>query len=129
MPFLQAILALVLAPFGVAEGADIAMASKSAKQLSCEIRSTDIRGGVRLEAVVVGRGGASGEYEFVVAKSGSGGTSNVSQGGDFEIGAGKEAVVGEVTLGSAEKAKVKARLTVSSASGKNACEYSYPHRS
>ena len=129
MPFLQAILALVLTPFGVANGTDIVMAAKSGKQLTCEIRSTDIRGGIRLEAVVVGRGGASGEYEFVVAKSGSGGTSNVSQGGDFEIGAGKEAIVGEVTLGSGEKAKVKARLTVSSANGKSACQDSYPHRS
>ena len=129
MPFLQAILALVIAPFGAAEGTDIAMASKSAKALSCEIRSTDIRGGVRLEAIVAGRGGASGEYEFVVAKSGGGGTSNVSQGGDFDISAGNETVVGEVSLGSGEKGKVKARLTVSSANGQIACEDSYPHRS
>ncbi len=129
MPLLQAILALVIAPFGAAEGTDIAMASKSAKALSCEIRSTDIRGGVRLEAIVAGRGGASGEYEFVVAKSGGGGTSNVSQGGEFDISAGNETVVGEVTLGSAEKAKVKASLTVTSANGKTACEDSYPHRS
>ena len=129
MPFLQAILALVIAPFGAAEGTDIAMASKSAKALSCEIRSTDIRGGVRLQAIVAGRGGASGEYEFVVAKSGGGGTSNVSQGGEFDISAGNETVVGEVTLGSAEKAKVKASLTVTSANGKTACEDSYPHRS
>ena len=129
MPFLQAILALVIAPFGAAEGTDIAMASKSAKALSCEIRSTDIRGGVRLQAIVAGRGGASGEYEFLVAKSGGGGTSNVSQGGDFDISAGNETVVGEVTLGSGEKAKVKASLTVTSANGKTACEDSYPHRS
>lgn len=129
MPFLQAILALFLAPFGVADGSDVAMASKTAKALSCEIRSTDIRGGVRLEAVVVGHGRASGEYEFVVAKSGSGGTSNVSQGGDFEVDAGRETVVGEVTLGSGEKARVRARLTVTSANGRNSCEDSFPHRS
>ncbi len=129
MPFFQAILALILTPFAVAERTDLAMATKSPNQLTCEIRSTDIRGGVRLEALVLGRRGASGEYEFVVAKSGSGGTSNVSQGGDFEVGPGKETVVGEVTLGSGEKAKVKARLTVNSASGKTTCEDHFPHRS
>lgn len=129
MSFFQAILALILTPFAMAEGTDAAMATKSPKELTCEIRSTDIRGGVKLEALVLGRRGASGEYEFVVAKSGSGGTSNVSQGGEFEIGAGKETVVGEVTLGSGEKAKVKARLTVNTASGKTSCEDRFPHRS
>ena len=129
MSFLQAFLALVLAPFAVAEGSDTAMAAKSSKPLSCEIRSTDIRGGVRLEAIVIGRAGGSGEYQFVVAKSGGGGTSNISQGGEFEIRAGEETVVGEVTLGSREKAKVKARLTVGSGSGKLVCQDTFPHRS
>ena len=129
MSFLQAFLALVLTPFAVAEGSDAAMAAKSSKPLTCEIRSTDIRGGIRLEAIVIGRAGGSGEYEFVVAKSSGGGTSNISQGGEFDIGAGKETVVGEVTLGSGEKAKVQARLTVGSASGKPVCQDTFPRRS
>ena len=129
MSFFQAILALILTPFAMAEGTDTAMAAKSPKPLSCEIRSTDIRGGVRLEAIVIGRAGGMGEYEFVVAKSGGGGTSNISQGGEFQIGAGKETVVGEVTLGSGERAKVKAHLTVNAASGKTSCEDTFPHRS
>ena len=116
--------ALAIAPLTLILGT-MAMANK-ASDLSCEIRSSKSSGGVRLEALATGSAGATGEYEFVVAKSGGGGSSNVTQGGDFQIGPDEVTVLGEVTLGPGEASSVKAVLKVTGPSGNTVCEARHP---
>lgn len=115
------------APFSLALGT-AAMAEKPSSDLVCEIRSSPSGSGLRLEAVALARSAMSGEYEFVITKRGGGGSSNVSQGGDFQTGPGEETVLGEVTLGPGEGASVKAVLTVTGADGVASCEHHYPDR-
>jgi hypothetical protein len=94
-------------------------ATQASVDVGCEIRTTKVPGGEQLEGVVFARKPAAGEYEFVVSKSGGGGTSNSSQSGDFELGARQESVVGEVTLGGGGSAK--AHLTVRWSGGEASC--------
>jgi hypothetical protein len=125
MALLQTVFAFLFAPLAVAQGTESTMPANPLEKLSCEIRSVPVSGGLRLEAVALGEMGASGEYELVVAKSGGGGTSNVTQGGTFTVERGREAVLGEVTLGGGEGA-AKAQLTVNWAGGKATCEDHFP---
>ena len=53
----------------------------------------------------------AGSYPFKVKNAGGGGSANISQGGDFAIGAGEQATLGQVMLGS-NGAVYDARLTV-----------------
>ena len=94
-------------------------ATQASVDVGCEIRTTKVPGGEQLEGVVLARKPAAGEYEFVVSKSGGGGTSNSSQSGDFELDARQESMVGEVTLGGGGSAK--AHLTVRWSGGKASC--------
>ena len=126
MSIFQALIAALLAPFAAAQEPGIAMASKTSSALACEIRSTPTPGGVRLEAIVMSSVGVSGEYDLIVAKSGGGGTSNISQGGDFEVGPGEETLLGEVTLGAGEQTHVTADLTVTSTDGTLSCADQHP---
>jgi hypothetical protein len=99
--------------------------TKASAERGCEVRVDDVAGGKRLQAVAFATFPASGEYDLVVSKSGGGGTSNTSQGGEFEVGAGTEATLSEVTLGGG--GSFTAELTVSW-SGGTSCRASYPRR-
>jgi hypothetical protein len=127
MALFQTIFTFLLAPLALAQGADSAMPTKSPEKLTCEIRSVPVAGGVRLEAVALAAPGASGEYELLVAKTGGGGTSNVTQGGEFTVGPQQEVLLGEVTLGGGNNS-VKAHLTVNWADGSAECEARFPRR-
>ena len=113
------------APLSLALGT-VAMAEKPSPDLVCEIRSSPAGSGIRLEAVVSAGADMSGEYDFVITKRGGGGSSNVSQGGDFQTGPGEETVLGVVTLGPGEGSSVTAVLTVTEADGRASCEHHYP---
>lgn len=102
------------------------MTAEAAPERSCEVRATKVSGGVRLQAVAFSGNAGSGEYELTVDKSGGGGSSNTSQGGDFEVGSGGESVLSEVTLSGGGSAV--ARLTVSW-SGGGTCKARYPNNS
>jgi hypothetical protein len=127
MPKIRAHFSLLLLPLALAVGTG-AMAHKTPSDaVSCEIRSSKSSGGLLLEAVATGRSRTTGEYEFVISKSGGGGTSDITQGGEFEIGPKEEAILGEVAVGSAEGAFVRARLTLTDG-GKVLCEAQFPER-
>ena len=121
------LIAMAIAPLTLLLGT-LAMANKSS-DLSCEIRSSPSGSGLLLEAVATGSRDATGEYEFVVAKSGGGGSSNVTQGGDFEVSAGEVTILGEVTLGPGEGSSVKAVLKLIGPGGETLCESRLPNRS
>ena len=115
------LLALPLIPLAWAQSSlsHSTKATQASGEVGCEIRTTKVPGGMRLEGVVHARKPATGEYEFVVSKSGGGGTSNSSQSGDFELDTRQESVVGEVTLGGGGSAK--AHLSVRWDGGKASC--------
>ena len=58
------------------------------------------RGSVNLSAVVSSATAVSRSYRFTIHNGGADGSSNVDHAGDFSVGEGGEAVVGEVSLGS-----------------------------
>lgn len=90
----------------------------------CEIRAFDLPGGVmRLESVVYGAPGAYGSYQVSMVRSGPGGTSNVSQGGDYEIGPDGDAVVSVTEVNRGPRDRYSAVMTIDSASGPYRCEF------
>lgn len=91
---------------------------------ACEIRATDMPGGMmRLESVVYGAPGAWGNYQVSLARSGPGGTSNVSQGGDYEIGPNGDAVVSVTEVNRGPRDRYSAVMTIDGASGPYRCEF------
>lgn len=112
LAFLPLALGCAAASFGPANAAAIA---------ACEIRTYDVAGGVRIESVVYGAPGSSGSYELSLARSGSGGTSNVSQGGDYEIDGAGEAIVSVTEFNRGSRDSFSVEMTVEDASGKVHC--------
>ncbi|MBA3518500.1 MAG: hypothetical protein H0T75_12865 [Rhizobiales bacterium] len=94
-----------------------------AAERGCEVRATKTAGGVSLQAVAFSDSAGSGEYELIVEKSGGGGSSNTSQGGDFEVGSGGESVLSEVTLSGGGSAVAELTVTWS---GGGTCKARYP---
>ena len=99
------------------------MTAQAAPERSCEVRATKVAGGIRLQAVAFSSSASSGEYELTVDKSGGGGSSNTSQGGDFEVGSGGESVLSEVTLSGGGSAVAELTVTWS---GGGTCKARYP---
>ena len=97
--------------------------------IACAIRGIESSDGLRLEAVVTAKQRAKGAFELVVSTRGSGGTSDVTQAGDFDVGGGEELAVGEVSVGSGPAISVRARMTVTSDRGAASCEEVFPRRS
>ena len=89
---------------------------------ACEIRAYDVAGGVRIESVVYGAPGSSGSYQLSLARSGSGGTSNVSQGGEYEIDGAGEAVVSVTEFNRGSRDRYSVEMTVEDAHGVTHCD-------
>lgn len=123
----RAHISLLLVPLALAAGTGAMAHKTSSEAVNCEIRSSKSSGDTLLEAVTNGQTQTTGEYEFVISKSGNGGTSDIKQGGEFEIGPEEELVLGEVTIGSGEAASVRATLTLME-NGKLLCEAQLPKR-
>ena len=67
--------------------------------LRCEITQSGHGGSVVLQGVVFSDQATDGSYEFRVAKSGGGGSSDINQSGEFSVGAGGKSSVASVSLG------------------------------
>lgn len=95
---LAAIGALMACSAAARPAASAALEAQAASPvLSCEVRLTPTRHGLRIEALAHGAAAAAGEYDLVISKSGPNGASDISQGGAFEVGSDAH-----VTLSSAE---------------------------
>ncbi len=91
---------------------------------ACEIRAFDMPGGMmRLESVVYGAPGTYGSYQVTMERSGPGGTSNVSQGGDYEIGPKGDAIVSVTEVNRGPRDRYSAAMTVDSAAGPFSCAF------
>lgn len=88
------LLGLALAAAAVTGG----MANSSASAVQCGIAASSERGMLALEGTVLSPTALSGEYRFAVRSSGSGGSSNVSQGGYFTAPANQATPLGKVLI-------------------------------
>lgn len=119
-------LALGLGVMVVAAGqaSDYGAAAKSESgPIRCEIQVTQNGGLVQLEGIVSASEDVTGSYRLQVRKSGDGGSSNVSQGGDFNAGPGAPAKLGTVNLGG-DDGSFSAKLKVTWDGGSVECEES-----
>jgi hypothetical protein len=121
MPKFRAHSSLLLVSFAIAAGTGAWAHTTSPDGLHCEVRSRKSADAILLEAVVTGKAQATGEYAFVISKSGGGGTSDITQGGEFEIGPEGEASLGEARLGTGEASSIRAKLRLTD-NGKLLCE-------
>jgi PPE-repeat protein len=115
----------LLAPALLAVAAFTAATDRATQPSACEIRMTATPLGVKIDGVVHGRTGRSGSYQLELQKSGPSGHSDVSQGGDFTVGANGEAVVSESELNVSRGDVYRVAMTVSSGAR---CERSLPAR-
>lgn len=95
-------------------------ATETANGVACEIVAANTNGMTQIEPVVYGDPAAAGSYTFRVASSGSGGRSNISQGGSFEIPSSGAMTLGRVALGSG--GSYDAVLTIEVAGASMTCE-------
>ncbi len=85
--------------------------------LSCEVRLTPTRGGLRIEALAHSGEAFSGEYELVVTKTGTSGSSDITQGGPIEIRDSAELILGAAEFGLDRGDHYQARLSLRGESG------------
>ncbi|PKP77277.1 MAG: hypothetical protein CVT81_10210 [Alphaproteobacteria bacterium HGW-Alphaproteobacteria-3] len=104
----------------LAFGCAAATASPPAAE-SCEIRAIETPSGMLFESVVYGMPGETGSYAVSFERSGSGGTSEVRQDGDFVIEESGEAVVSVTEVNRGARDRFHAHMTVESYSGSYSC--------
>lgn len=81
---------------------------------SCRIRETKTAQGVRLEAIAQADQSVYGEYEFIITAYSSGGSSDITQGGEVDLAAGERATVGSADI---PRGRYRAILTLTDAGG------------
>jgi hypothetical protein len=89
------LLGLGAAGFATADG----QPSAGNEPLRCEIVASPANGMTALEGVLHTDIAISGSYSFRVVSFGGGGSSNISQGGEFSAGPNEPATLGTVVLG------------------------------
>jgi hypothetical protein len=114
---------MLLVPALLSVAAFTAATDSAVRSTACEIRMTPTQIGMKIDGVVHGRSGRSGSYQLELQKSGASGDSDVSQGGDFRLGANGEAIVSESELNISRGDAYRIAMTVSTGAR---CERSLP---
>lgn len=96
-----------------------------ASPLACSIHAEKIRDGLRLEAIVATQHQMSGTYQLTLSKSGSAGSSDVSQDGEFSAMPGTTSVLSGSELSLERGAKLMAKLTLTTNEGDIACDATF----
>jgi hypothetical protein len=112
--------ALLFATYGRASAEDhdmTVLAHASSGPLSCEIRRSGAEGAVQLTGVVSSSVALSGRFQFSIMKSGASGSSNINQGNQFAVEAGKEIYVGHVKINLGHDDRAMIELSASSNDG------------
>jgi len=92
---LAALLPLSFA-WGAAAGGDLPRADSA----SCDIRVVPHGGSLVLEGLVTAPVPVSGSYELQISQGGYAGSSNIRQGGEFDVAPGTDGSLGMVSLSS-----------------------------
>lgn len=92
--------------------------------LACDIRATPTSHGVLLEAVAWGAPGAnaSGLYDFVISKSDGAGSSDINQGGAFDLVGAEPQALGVAEFSVAPRGAYRAHLILRDAGGGVLCD-------
>jgi len=85
--------------------------------VTCEVRSRRTSNGLLIQARAFADRDISGEYDLVITKSGSAGSSDISQSGALDLEAGSSALLGENEISVERGARVRATLTLRDNSG------------
>lgn len=104
---------------GLAASALGSASNAEAGPLRCDIQISEHGNAISLEAIVASSASAEGTYRLQVSGTGGGGSTDVSQGGEFALTPGSRSAVGNVTV--AGSSRYVARLTVSSNAGSTQC--------
>lgn len=88
-----------------------------AANVSCEVRLTPTRRGLRIEAVAHSTYAVAGEYDLVISKDGPSGTSDISQGGPFEAPENSDVTLSASEFGVERGDRYRARLVLRNESG------------
>lgn len=109
-----------LGPLGAAIGASSSSAHTADDGPRCLLRVERSGGLVTVEPLFVSDRAVSGEYRLAVVGGGAAGRSTISQGGAFDARAGRETVLGSVTLNAG--GRYDATLEVDAGGERLACE-------
>lgn len=104
------------APIYASEPAPNAVIAHAA-QLSCDLVATRTAHGVELRAMAASPHGASGEYELTITKNDRGGSSDIVQGGAFDLAAGERAALGSAEISLERGGSYRAHLLLTDANG------------
>lgn len=80
--------------------------------VQCLIRETPTSYGMRFEALARADRSAYGEYDFVLTKTDRGGSSDIVQGGDYDLRGGGRQSLGSAELSLDRGARYRARLVL-----------------
>jgi len=102
---------IVLGMFGVAAATSISGQEADKAPLQCGLEMHQQANYVRLKGWVVSSRARQGEYKMHIHKSAGGGTSTISQSGDFTLAAGKTQTLSTSVM-NGTTASIKAELNV-----------------
>ena len=91
---------------------DPAPLAAQASGVACDVLAETTPNGVLFSAVASSAAPASGSYEFVLTKVDRNGSSDIMQGGAFDLAAGVDAELGEAELSLERRASYRARLVL-----------------
>ena len=80
--------------------------------VDCAILTSRTAHGVRFSAVAGADAPSAGSYEFVLTKNDRNGSSDINQGGDFNLSAGASQSLGEAELNLDRRSSFHARLVL-----------------
>jgi hypothetical protein len=83
----------------------------------CSIRTRRTSHGVELEAFARSNAPAMGEYEFIITKEDAGGSSDIVQGGAFDLNGGGSQSLGLSEISVERGGRYRARLVLSDSGG------------
>lgn len=83
----------------------------------CDIRTRRTANGVELEAFARSSAPAMGEFEFIITKHDAGGSSDIVQGGAFDLSGGESQSLGLSEISVERGGRYRARLVLSDSDG------------
>lgn len=104
-------IALGLVIAAIAAGTGMANPGPSADGIQCGIARSQHNGMQQLEARIVSPKSLSGEYRLVIQSASNGGSSNISQGGEYVARANEQTTLGSVTVNAGARTTVTLDVT------------------
>lgn len=97
--------------FGLGAAGLAVTASASGSDITCGFATTTDRGMTAIEGTLLSPVALTGEYRFALKSTGNGGSTNISQGGQFSAAPGTQITLGRVTLNAGASVAVDFTVT------------------